>query len=70
MVGDRAEKHLSVVILPNPAEFSLQREFRELSMFVFGKFGFSPSPVAVPILHLSGSQRLYNSDFVAFPQNL
>lgn len=53
-MGDRAEKHLSVVILPNPAEFSL-------NTFVFGKFGFSLSPVAVPILHLSGSQRLYNS---------
>lgn len=54
---DRAEKQLSVVILPNAVVIL---PVDAPSKFGFGKVGFSPSPTYVTVLHASKSQVLYN----------
>lgn len=54
---DRAEKQLTVVILPNAVVIL---SACAPSKCGFGKVGFSPSPADVTVLHASKSQVLYN----------
>ena len=54
---NRAEKQLSVAILPNAVVIL---PAGALSKFVFGKVGFSPPPTDVVVPHASKSQVSYN----------
>lgn len=57
MERNRAEKQLSVAILPNAVVIF---PAGAPSKFVFGKVGFSPSPTDVIVPRASKSQVLYN----------